>query len=75
MSIESYRTLWYMFDYIIHVCVYEIQRTFRTPLLLYVDTFRNPRLFRLEYPDRQETWQADIQCVRLWTYFGSFGWI
>lgn len=66
-----------MFDNMIHVCVYEIQRTFRTLLLpyMYIDTFGNPRLFWLEYPDRHETWQADIQCVRLWTYFGSFGWI
>lgn len=67
----------YMFDYMIHVCVYEIQRTFRTPFLTYMynDTFGNPRLFWLEYPDRHETWQADLQCVRLLTYFGSFGWI
>lgn len=68
-----------MFDYMIHVhvCVYEIQRTFRTPFLpyMYNDTFGNPRLFWLEYPDRHETWQADLQCVRLLTYFGSFGWI
>lgn len=42
---------------------------------LYNDTFGNPRLFWLEYPDRHETWQADLQCVRLLTYFGSFGWI
>lgn len=35
-------------------CVYEIQRTFRTLLLpsMYIDTFGNPRLFWLEYPDR-----------------------
>lgn len=66
-----------MFDYMIHVCVYEIQRTFITPFLpyMYNDTFGNPHLFWLEYPDRHETWQADLQCVLLLTYFGSFGWI
>lgn len=52
----------YMFDYMIYVCVYEIQRIFRIFFFLYMynDIFRNFCFFWLEYFDRYEIWQVDL---------------